>query len=195
MDAITHENGEISPLNEKREVLANQTSNLTKTVAFTAIMTALVTVTTITVVIAIPQTSGYFNIGEAIIYIAAILFGPFVGAFAGGIGAAFADVFLGFAEFAPVTLVVKGIEGFLVGFLYKKLKTLDKTKLRWVSKIIASIAGGLCMVAGYFLAEYFIFAYGFAALAEIPFNLLQLAAGIVLSFPVAATLEQTNIIK
>src|SRR4030066_1155450 len=70
--------------------------------------------------ISIPATSGYFNFGETIIYIAALVFGPFVGAVAGGVGAAVADM-LAAPQFAPGTLVIKSFEGAIVGFLYKKL--------------------------------------------------------------------------
>jgi uncharacterized membrane protein len=63
-------------------------------IAAAAIFAALVLVATAVFPINIPATSGYFNFGETIIYIAALLFGPLAGALSGGIGAATADVFL-----------------------------------------------------------------------------------------------------
>ena len=69
-----------------------------------AIFAALVFVVTSQIPpIPIPATSGYFNIGETTIYIAALVFGPFVGALAGGIGSSLSDIYLGFALFAPGT--------------------------------------------------------------------------------------------
>jgi len=70
--------------------------------------------------ISVPATSGYFNIGETIIYITAILFGPYVGAIAGGVGAAISDMLLA-PVFAPGTLVIKALEGAIVGFLSKRV--------------------------------------------------------------------------
>lgn len=89
-------------------------------IATTAVFTALVCVVTLVFVVGIPATNGYFNIGETMIYIAALSFGPYVGAFAGGVGAAIADL-VAAPIFAPGTLVIKGCEGAIVGFLNKKM--------------------------------------------------------------------------
>lgn len=94
----------------------------TKQLAAAGIFTALVAVVTVLVQIPIPASGGYFNLGESVIYIAALLFGPLVGAFAGGVGSMLADVATGYIAYAPGTLVIKGIEGFLVGYLFVKLK-------------------------------------------------------------------------
>jgi uncharacterized membrane protein len=202
--------------------------------AVTAIMTASVMVATIVLQIPIPATGGYFNLGEALVYISALLFGPFVGAFAGGVGSMLADVSTGFAPFAPGTFAVKGIEGLVVGYLSKKA-TSGKTRkvggkisiivgsamafslwvlgmaggfepLAWImisvlagillgyvvylSKVngaiitLSMLAGGMCMVIGYFLYEQFIMGT-IGAIFEIPFNILQALVGIVIAFPVS----------
>jgi uncharacterized membrane protein len=59
-----------------------------------AVFAALVCIVTIAFVVSIPVTGGYFNLGEAVIYIAALVFGPAVGAFSGGVGAMTADLLL-----------------------------------------------------------------------------------------------------
>src|SRR4030042_587404 len=90
--------------------------------ALAAIFGALVAAVTVSFVIPIPATSGYFNLGEALIYTAALLFGPFVGAFAGG-SAAIADILVpGSAQFAPGALVIKAFEAAIVGFLHTRLQ-------------------------------------------------------------------------
>ena len=99
--------------------------------------------------IPIPATSGYFNLGETLIYIAALLFGPFVGAIAGA-GATISDALVA-AQYAPGTFTIKAIEGFFVGFLYKKL--VQKTKSITLSATIVIVVGGFEMVLGYFLYE------------------------------------------
>ncbi|MGH2372703.1 MAG: ECF transporter S component, partial [bacterium] len=48
----------------------------THDIALTGLMTALVLVITRAFVLPIPQTKGFFNLGEAGVYMAAILFGP-----------------------------------------------------------------------------------------------------------------------
>jgi uncharacterized membrane protein len=97
--------------------------------ALAAVFAALVFIATYSFVVYIPVTGGYFNLGEAGIYIAALFFGPLVGAFAGGIGAMVADLIVA-PVFAPGTLIIKAVEGALVGFLAKKL-TGQTSKPSW----------------------------------------------------------------
>ena len=151
--------------------------------ALGAVFAALVCVVTISFVIPIPATSGYFNLGESAIYIAALTFGPLVGAFAGG-GAAIADIIVPFGfPFAPGTLVIKSIEGALVGIINNTLK--QRTSSITLSATISVIVGGLEMVAGYFIYEQLVLGYPLAAaLAEVPFNIVQMIVGLVVAVPV-----------
>lgn len=100
-------------------------------IAATAIFTPLVCIATMIFSIYVPHTKGFFNIGETMVYITALLFGPFVGAFAGGVGSALADVLLGYVEFWPGTLVIKACEGAIVGYLGEKMLRI-KSKSRWI---------------------------------------------------------------
>lgn len=84
--------------------------------------TTLVYVATIVLQIYQPVTGGYFNLGEAMIYLAALVSTPLVAGIAGGVGAALADLSTGYAIFAPGTLVIKFIEGYFAGLLARKLK-------------------------------------------------------------------------
>jgi uncharacterized membrane protein len=149
-----------------------------------AVFAALVFVVTSQIPpIPIPATSGYFNIGETTIYVAALIFGPLVGALSGGIGSALSDAFLGFGLFAPGTLFIKGGEGLIVGFLNTILRR--RIKNLTVCATIAVVVGGLEMVAGYFLYEQFVIGYPFAvALAEVPFNIVQMLIGLIVAVPV-----------
>src|SRR3972149_6788041 len=146
--------------------------------ALAAVFAALVCVATLTLVISIPATSGYFNLGETVIYIAALLFGPLVGAVAGG-GAAIADVLVA-AQFAPGTLIVKGLEGAIVGFL--NIKIQKRTRSLSLSATASVIIGGLEMVAGYFIYEQAVLSYpAAAALVEVPFNIVQMLVGLIVA--------------
>ena len=153
-------------------------------ITLAAVFAALVFVVTSQIPpIPIPATSGYFNVGETVIYVAALLFGPLVGAVSGGIGAMLSDIYLGFGVFAPGTLVIKGTEGAIVGFLNLKLRKYISNVT--VCAIIAVIAGGLEMVAGYFLYEQFVLGLSFAvALAEVPFNMVQMLVGLAVAVPI-----------
>ena len=145
----------------------------------TAVFAGLVAATTMMVRLPIPATTGYFNIGDAMIFIAALLFGPVVGGLAGGVGSAISDM-IGYPLFVPYTLVIKGIEGWLVGkFSRRTLK----------SDYIACLLGGAEMVLGYFVVEVFMFGLG-AALEELPFNMFQVVAGLAIGPATALLLRR-----
>ena len=156
-------------------------------IVLAAIMAALVCVATMFFIIPIPATTGYFNVGEAIIYIAAILFGPLIGGFAGGVGAAIADIAVGWGIFAPGTLVIKFLEGFVIGLIVYKAHLMNWEGWKKISMtIIAVIIGGLIMVAGYWTYEAYILGQGpIVPIGEIPFNLLQLLCGGLVAVPVS----------
>ena len=232
----------------------------TKEVAAAAIFTAFVFAVTFSFS-ATTSTGGYFDVGEIMVYITALVMGPYVGAFAGGVGSMLSDALLA-PQFAPGTLVIKGAEGFIVGYLARRgfrgfpdavqkklglllacavgaivivvgltsfpdvslsLGQLGLTptastpdyplsitfwaavaclafaltfivssrigpKFTWVA--IAICAGGAEMVAGYFLYETQILQLGLVApTAEIPVNVLQAIAGLVVAPPVAARIS------
>jgi uncharacterized membrane protein len=110
-------------------------------IALTGVSTALVCVATIIFSIYVPQTRGFFNLGETMVYAVALLLGPIVGSFAGGVGSMLADLLLGYYYYAPATLVIKALEGGLVGFLGQKGKSLyeNHTPREW--KIFTSEIG------------------------------------------------------
>jgi energy-coupling factor transport system substrate-specific component len=100
------------------------------------------------------------------------------------VGASIADMLVA-AQFAPGTLVIKGIEGMIVGFLNRWM-TVHTAKPN-LSATIAVIVGGLEMVAGYFLYENLVLNYPVAAaIVEIPFNVVQMLVGLVVAVPVAS---------
>jgi len=145
-----------------------------------AVMSALVTVGTL--IVQIPNgMGGYFNVGDVMIFVAALAFNPVVGGVAGGLGSALADIMLGFAPFAPFTLAVKGFEG-LIASLIKNKKSLYRD-------IFAVVVAGAEMVGGYFIVEVFLWGLG-GALAEVLPNIAQIAIGGIVGIPVALVLRR-----
>lgn len=113
-------------------------------VSLAAIFAALVCAFTASFQLYIPATRGYFNVGEVMVYTAALVGGPYIGAFAGGVGSMLADVATGFVHYAPATLVIKGVEGFVVGWL-SRLRPF-KTPGAWRSLSISmAVAVGLAL--------------------------------------------------
>jgi uncharacterized membrane protein len=169
------------------QMMTKQKISTSLKIAIAGIFTALVFVVSSQIPpIPIPATSGYFNVGETTIYVAALLFGPIVGAFAGGMGTALSDLYLGYSIYAPGTLLIKTAEGAVVGLLNIKLtKTISNTSVR---ATVSVVIGGLVMVLGYFMYQNLLATLfpglGIIALAEIPINILQMVTGLIIAIPV-----------
>jgi len=156
-----------------------------KNIGIVAVFSALAFVATRFLQIPILQTGGYLNFGEAIIYIAAIFFGPAVGGLVGAIGPALADVTSPYAAFAPFTFIIKGLEGIVVG----KIASSSKGK---ITKIVGVVAGGTIMVIGYFIVEILVFLIPTPiALVEVPFNILQFIVGGTIAIVITERLKKS----
>lgn len=114
---------------------------------------ALICILTMVISIPIPATLGFINIGDAGVMITALLFGPIIGGIAGGVGSSLADIFLGYTIYAPATLIIKGLEGFIVGLIADPKRQLSRINYR---DILSVIAGGSIMIYGYFLYELYL---------------------------------------
>lgn len=141
--------------------------------ALTAVMTAAVAAVTMVISVPFPLTRGYFNFGDAVVMLAGLLFGARLGGFAGGIGSAMADVLSGYPYYAPLTLVIKGTEGFLTGVIGSNRKLSFK--------VAGVAAGAVTMLVGYFAVETPLYGMA-AALAElVTINSIQVISGAVVS--------------
>jgi len=143
------------------------------------VFTALVFVATLVMRVTIPATGGYFNIGDGMIYVAALLYGPFVGALSGGIGAALSDV-LGYPIYAPGTFIIKLGEGFIVGYLGSKIrpKTLTVTSWRTLSLFFGLGLGA----ATYYIGVSYMGVFGNALLDQITWTVVALFLGVFIIF-------------
>ncbi|MEM2051849.1 MAG: ECF transporter S component [Candidatus Caldarchaeum sp.] len=132
----------------------------TSTIAMAVVFTALVTAATMVLSVYFPLTRGYFNLGETMVYLSALVGGPFVGAFAGGVGSALADILLGYTVFAPGTLVIKAAEGAAAALLYRRLRNLT------MRRAVALSAG---VVGLYFITLVLVGVYLMSGAVEVVF--------------------------
>jgi uncharacterized membrane protein len=146
----------------------------TNKLTVTALAAATVAVVTFFLKVPLPASEGYFNLGEVVIYLVAFLFG---GPAAGGIGAALADLLAGYAFYAPVSLVVKGLEGWVVGSLASR------------GKLRATAVGALILMLGYGIAAFVLTGEAAAVLWEMGIDLLQAGAGAAIAIPLSRALE------
>jgi uncharacterized membrane protein len=154
-----------------------------RTIAITGIMIAVVAVFTRSIVV--PIGTGFFNFSDVAIYFAAFAFGPWVGLVAGGVGAALADISLGYSQFAILTFFAHGLEGLVAGYLGR-----GDVRLRM---LLGWLAGTVVMVGLYFLGEAAVPAMWGGlpqAITEWPFNLLQNVAGGIVGIPLVLAVRK-----
>ncbi|MEM0026152.1 MAG: ECF transporter S component [Zestosphaera sp.] len=109
-----------------------------------SLYTALVLIATIVLQVYTPATRGYFNLGEVAIYTVAALTSPLIAGVAGGVGSALADLVTGYGIFAPGTLVIKFVEGFIASSLISSFrKRLSPSRARVASLIMGVLLGVL----------------------------------------------------
>jgi len=131
----------MEPKTDSGQVLVTGHRTPVLTITVTAVFTALVFLSTYLFQIPIPATQGYFNLGDIMIFITALTFGPTVGGFAGGVGSFLSDFVGGFGTFAPFTLVIKGLEGYVAGLISRRSVQSRTQMIAWA--IIAWVAGSV----------------------------------------------------
>ena len=163
-------------------------NNKTKLLVLNGLMIALVCMATMVIQIPIPMTEGYVNIGDSIIFVTSILFGPISGMIAGGFGSALADILTGYSHWALFTLLIKGFEGYIVGIIVKKNTYLLKN-------ILATSLGVIIMVSGYLLAGTFLQGSFIVALGSVSSNMIQGIVSIIIGIPIASYLLTVKYVK
>jgi uncharacterized membrane protein len=141
----------------------------TRVLVTSALFAALITVGTL--LPKIPGPTGYYHLGDGFIYTAAIVLGPVPAAIAAALGSTLADYLGGAAQWAPWTLVIKGIVGFAVGTV-----AFGKPSRR----IPAMALGAAITVVGYAIATAVIYDPR-AALVETAGNIAQTVVGIIVA--------------
>ncbi len=147
----------------------------------------------------------YINFGDIIIFISSSLLGPLGGFICGGVGSALADIIY-VPMFAPLTFIVKGIEGLLCGsiiWLFKKKVKNDKVS-DYVSYVVSFITSGLWMMLGYFFGTWIMlgvinngeYSSGLSiALLNIPNDSIQVSVSVVTGFVLILALLRIKYIK
>ena len=163
-------------------------NNKTKLIVLNGLMVAFVCVATMVIQIPVPMTQGYVNIGDSIIFVTSIVFGPIPGMIAGGIGSALADILTGYSYWALFTLIIKGFEGYIVGIIVKNNSTLIKN-------ILATLSGIIVMVCGYLIAGAFLQGSFIVSLSSVPSNIIQGIISMVIGIPLSLYLLNIKYIK
>jgi uncharacterized membrane protein len=140
-----------------------------KKLAFLGLFMGLLVIATSVLRFPVPTFNLYFNLGESVIYLVSLIYGAYPGALIGGVGSALSDLIAGYPVWAPITFIIKGLEGFIVGSLARKLNPY------------AGVAvGALWMMTGYATAAGVLYGIG-AVPVELAGDLVQVSAGAVIA--------------
>ena len=156
-----------------------------RTMVTAAVLAALSCVATMVVQIPSPM-NGFVNLGDCFVLLSGWLLGPWYGFAAGGIGSMLADIFLGYAHYAPGTLVIKALDAMAAALI---VKALGRKPYAYV---VGGVVGELIMVAGYFGYACLLLGKGIGAAASIPGNLVQGAMGLVIGLVLFVLLKRSK---
>lgn len=157
------------------------TADKTKKLVTASLLAAMTAVATMAITVPTP-TNGYIHLGDGFVILSGMLLGPLWGAAAAGLGSMLADLLLGYAAYAPATLLIKALAALLSGLLFKnlcKIKFADRSRL--TASVFSGMLAGFIVTGGYFLFEAAFMGYGIGAAAGIATNLLQSGLGIAVS--------------
>lgn len=133
--------------------------NKGKKIAYTALIAALCCVSTYLIVVPLPY--GYFNAGDIFVLLAGWLLGGVWGGVGAAVGCALADVWSGYALYAPVTFFIKALVALCAYYLYLLLKkAVKKPALDFLPRLLSALVAETLMVVGYFLFECILYGLG-----------------------------------
>ena len=138
----------------------------------TAVCMALTCIATMLIQIPIPL--GYAHLGDSVILITAYLFGPVVGALAGGIGSAMADILTGYPVWAVPTLLNK----------------VSRKPVISVRVLVGAVVTLLFMTAGYVFFGGILYGSWALGLASAPGLLLKSVVNLIVFIVVGTGLSK-----
>jgi uncharacterized membrane protein len=131
--------------------------------------------------IAVPSpTGGYTGIGDTMIFVAALLFGPRVGGLSGAIGAVAADLYTGYDRWF-ISIPAHGLEGIIAGFARGRRVTVQVALL---------VIGGFVMASSYFYLNVFIRGLPVAVISYVRDLFGQAGISLILSLIVARSVQR-----
>lgn len=159
-----------------------------------ALFAALCCVSTMVIQIPSPM-NGYVNPGDCFVLLSGWLLGPLYGGLAAGIGSMLADLFTGYAHYAPATFLIKGLMAVTACLLRRYISRVSR-KGRLLPMLLSALAAECIMVTGYYFFAGLILGKGLGAIgaaASVPGNILQGAVGAALALLIGGLLRRNRI--
>ena len=154
-------------------------------ITLTGLFAALITLFTAYIIhIPVGVNGGYIHLGDALIYLAAVLLPAPYAIAAGAIGGGLADL-LTAPMWAPATIIIKTL--IVLPFTSKNPKILNKRNL------IAPVIALLITVTGYYVADVILFGKEAAFLISVTSNSIQGLGSAAVFYIIGAALQKSGI--
>ena len=162
-----------------------QVRNQTARLALCGMIAALMFVATYFVKLPMAMTNGYVHLGDGFILLAASMLG-WAAVPAAAVGSMLADLLGGYAVYLLPTLVIKGLVAAIAVLALR-------ARHEWL-RVLGLILAEAAMVAGYFVVEWLLLGYGFAAAsASVLGNAMQGLSGVVVGLLLIPLLKRVKL--
>ena len=159
-------------------------NKITKNICFSAMFAAMVFGLTM---LHVPiGAGGYIHVGDAVIYVTALLMGGPWAFISAAIGAACADLVSGFAVYAIPSAIIKVL--IAVPFV---LASKKQQSLLSVRTALLTVISGIITILGYFVTDLIVYRAG--AVADLPANVIQAVGSAVVFIVLAFALDRAKI--
>lgn len=178
----------------QKTTTATYSNKRTFDLILTSMAIALVFVATLLLNIKLPiaANGGLVHLGTAMLFIISILFGPKKGMIAGAFGMGLFDLVSGYTLWAPITIVARGLQGYLVGKIAWSNGRKGGSK---AFNVIAAIVSIPVMLVIYYIGEAIIFKSFIIPAASIPGNIVQNVVGLLIAIPAVIALKKVPFFK
>lgn len=164
----------------------------TKDIVYSGVLAAMCAIATS---LKIPFGVGAMvHLGTASLFTVGICFGGVYAGLAGAIGSAFYDLLMGFSPYTAWSFFIKGIAGFIVGFIAKGLwpaPVTRETGKGWLWRAaLGCVLAAAWTLGGYIIAWWQITGSLATAFANIPSSLMTSGVGFVIAMILSPKLRK-----
>ena len=159
----------------------------TTSVAFSSLAAAAMVFSSLFIHIPIPGGFGFLNICDAFIIAFSFYFSPVYSAGAAIAGGALSDFLLGYSAYVPATVICKSIIALSVSLTARKKNTVIVS--------VSALVSGLIQSGLYFMYEFLILKYGAGAAVNIPYNIGQTVASLIIAVLIIKVINKTGLDK
>ncbi len=157
-------------------------------ISYIALMSALIFVATYFIKVPYANVDGYFNLSDSLIIFLTLYFGPEIGIISAIISTSLADLFSGFANCIPFTIVAKSLEAIVAFITYKLFfkRNILKNTLIYLS-IIPMV---LSYFIFYLITNNFIFR---VSILYSSFDIIQGVIGVSFALLLLLSFDKVNV--